>query len=64
MNCTVPTVPGLGCLQRLTLGPHRGPQLLDVLLLVLYLLQRLVQVGLELLLSLLGLLDPLLEGLE
>ena len=34
-----------------------------MLLLVLYLLQRLVQVGLELLLSLLGLLDPLLEGL-
>ena len=56
--------PGLGRLQRLTLGLDGGAELLDVLLLVADLLQRLVEVGLELPLGLLSLLDPLLEGLE
>ena len=56
--------PGLGCLQRLTLGLDGAPELLNVLLLVPDLLQRLVEMGLELPLRLLCLLDPLLEGLE
>ena len=55
--------PGLGRLQRLTLGLDGGAELLDVFLLVADLLQRLVEVGLELPLGLLSLLDPLLEGL-
>ena len=56
--------PGLGRLQRLTLGLHSGAELLDVFLLVADLLQRLVEMRLELPLGLLGLLDPLLEGLK
>ena len=54
---------GLRCLQRLTLGLDSAPELLDVLLLVPDLLQRLVEVRLELPLGLLRLLDPLMEGL-
>ena len=56
--------PGLGSLQRLTLGLDRGAELLDVLLLVSDLLQRLVEVRLQLPLGLLSLLDPLMEGLQ
>ena len=56
--------PGLRCLQRLTLGLDSAPELLDVLLLVPDLLQRLVEVRLELPLGLLRLLDPLMEGLR
>ena len=56
--------PGLGRLQRLALGLDGGAELLNVLLLVANLLQRLVEVGLELPLGLLRLLDSLLEGLK
>ena len=56
--------PGLGSLQRLTLGLDRGAELVDVLLLVSDLLQRLVEVRLQLPLGLLSLLDPLMEGLR
>ena len=56
--------PGLGSLQRLTLGLDRGAELLNVFLLISDLLQRLVEVRLQLPLGLLCLLDPLMEGLK
>ena len=56
--------PRLRSLQRLALGLDCGPELLDVALLVPDLGQRLVQVGLQLLLRLLSLPDPLVESLD
>ena len=56
--------PRLRSLQRLALGLDGGPELLDVALLVPDLGQRLVQVGLQLLLRLLSLPDPLVESLD
>ena len=54
--------PSLRHLQRVALGPDGLLQTLDVLLLVVYLLHGLAEVGLQLVVGVGGLGDPLLEG--
>ena len=54
--------PSLRHLQRVALGPDRLLQTLDVLLLVVYLLHGLAEVGLQLVVGVRALRDPLLEG--